>query len=103
MSTVTTGQQAVTDIENYIRQCGGGYSAWYCGIASDPRKRLFSDHNVVEQGGCWIFRDCGSDAIARQVEDYLLARGCKGGSGGGDRSTRYAYAYKITPASRESC
>ncbi|MBP9013924.1 MAG: hypothetical protein KBG22_09985 [Smithella sp.] len=87
--------QIKQDIENYMRQFGGRYSDWYAGVASDPRKRLFIDHNVDEKNGAWIFRDCGSDAVARNIEDYFLNKGCKGGPGGGDYTTRYVYAYRI--------
>lgn len=105
MSTVSivSESQAIADIDAYIRKCGGAYSAWYCGIASSPRNRLFSDHQVAENGGAWIYRDCGTDTVARRVEDRFLGAGCKGGGGGGDRGTRYVYAYKITPTTSESC
>jgi hypothetical protein len=86
----------IDDIENYILGHGGPFSAWYCGVASDPRQRLLVDHNVNEMFGPWIARDCGTDTAARAVELYFLLQGCKGGPGGGDRNTRYAYAYKIT-------
>lgn len=102
MSAVTKEQQIINDFENYIRQKGGGYSAWYCGVASDPKSRLFNDHNVDKNNGAWIHSgDAGNDQTARNVEDYFLKKGCKGGGGGGDGSTRYVYAYKITSTTRE--
>jgi hypothetical protein len=85
----------ISDIEAHIARGGGGYAAWYCGIAAAPRDRLFNDHNVAEKSW-WIYRDCGSDLIARQVESYFHRMGCLGGPGGGDRDTRFVYAYKIT-------
>jgi len=93
--SVSTANQVVTEIDAYIRQGGGGYSAWYVGIASEPRQRLFDDHNVDKDRDAWIYRDCGSQVVARQVEVYFLQRGCQGGGGGGDSSTHYAYAYKM--------
>jgi hypothetical protein len=83
------------DINDYIRRCGGGHSAWYFGIAADPRHRLFSDHNVAVKS-YWIFRDCGSEDAARRVEEYFHRLGCQGGPGGGDWDTRFVYAYRIT-------
>jgi hypothetical protein len=94
--TVSTPQIAVIGIHNYIQNYGGPNSAWYCGVAAEPRQRLFVDHNVNQALDSWIYRDCGSDAMARAVEQYFLVRGCKGGPGGGDRTTRFVYAYKIT-------
>ena len=96
-----TPQQAVAEIDAYIRQCGGGYSGWYIGIAADPRDRLFNDHNVSEKNGAWIYRDAGAEQGARAVEDYFVGLGCKGGPGGGRSDSRYVYAYKITPTTRE--
>ncbi len=87
-------QSIAAEIEAHIRQCGGRYGDWYAGVASDPRTRLFNDHNLSEKGDAWIYRDCGSDSAARRVEDNLLRKGCDGGPGGGDKSTKYVYAYK---------
>jgi hypothetical protein len=103
MSTVSSvpETQVIADIDNYIRQNGGVYSAWYCGIASDPRQRLFVDHNVDQHNGAWIYRDCGTDTAARCAEDCFLRKGCKGDGGGGDWTSRYVYAYKITSTTRE--
>lgn len=100
----TTAQQVVNEIEEYMRPFGGYYSDWYVGVASDPRQRLFVDHRVREKDtivngvrqpcDAWIFRECKDDAAARSVEDYFLGKGCDGGPGGGDRSTRHVYAYR---------
>lgn len=100
MSSIQTGQ-AQTEILAHIQQCGGGFAAWYCGIASDPRDCLFNRHGVDEKNGAWIFRNCGSDTVARGVEKYFLSLGCKGSGGGGGPETRYVYAYRITSTTRE--
>ena len=88
-------QQVLADIKAYIAQSGGNYPAWYVGIASDPRERLFSGHSVKENGDYWIYRTCDSNADARSVEDSLLLLGARGGPGGGDDATQAVYAYKI--------
>jgi len=95
-TAVKSLNQIVQEIDDHIRQCGGGYSGWYVGIAANPRERLFNDHNVSEQSDSWIYRDCGSDTSARKAEEYFINKGCRGGSGGGDHTTRYVYAYKIS-------
>ncbi len=91
---VLTVTQIIQEIDNHIHKCGGGYSRWYVGIASDPRDRVLNDHNVDENNDAWIVRDCGSETAARKVEKHFLGLGCDGGAGGGDSSTTYAYAYK---------
>ena len=94
--TRTTVSQIVADFEAYVRKGGGPYSAWYVGIARDPRDRLFNDHSVDEKGGWWIFRTAGSSDDAREVESYFLQRGTDGGSGGGDWRSTAVYAYRKT-------
>lgn len=101
--SIVSESQAIAEIDAHIRTCGGAYSAWYCGIASTPRDRLFNNHKVDEKYGAWIYCDCGTDMVARRVEDCFIKKGCEGGGGGGDRGTRYVYAYKITATSVESC
>ena len=90
----------VQEIDNHIRAHGGGYPAWYVGIAADPRDRLFNDHNVHEKGDAWIHRDAGSEQAAREVEQHFLGLGCQGGGGGGSYPTRYVYAYKMAAHTR---
>lgn len=83
-------------IDNYIQKNGGEYADWYIGIATNPRDRLFCDHNVNEKGDAWIFRDSGSVSAARDIERHFIALGCSGGEGGGSDQTHYVYAYKMT-------
>lgn len=90
----------VQEIDDYIRAHGGGYRAWYVGIAADPRDRLFNGHCVREHGDAWIFRNAGSESAARQAENYLLSLGCRGGDGGGSCQTCFVYAYKMAPHTR---
>jgi hypothetical protein len=94
-TAVKSLNQIAQEIDDYINKSGGGYSSWYVGIASDPRIRLFNDHNVDEKNDYWIYRACGSDTSARKVEEYFINKGCKGGTGGGDYTTQSVYAYKI--------
>lgn len=101
MAVATTLNQVAIEIQNHMNQCGGSYREWYVGIASDVRKRLFMDHNVHEKGDAWIFRDCGMDMVARSVEKYFIDKGCDGGSGGGDQTTKYVYAYRKAPHTRQ--
>lgn len=96
VSTIISVQQAITDINAYIRRQGGAYRSWYCGVAANPSDRLFDDHNVSEQYGAWIYLPLATDAQAREVEKYFLRAGCDGGPGGGDHRSRFVYAYKKT-------
>lgn len=85
-----------TEIKNHIDKEGSGYSNWYTGIATDPEKRLFEDHNVARKSW-WIYREAENSDIAREIEDYFVNElGTDGDTGGGDDSTRFVYSYKKT-------
>ncbi len=98
-----TAQKAVDEIVAYINNNGGVYSAWYVGITSDYKQRLFTSHAVDERSGAWICCPCDSATGARNAERHFLERlMCKGGPGGGDDASSYIYAYKVTPGTFES-
>lgn len=89
-------------IKTHIQKCGGAYSDWYVGIASDPKQRLFNDHNADEKNGAWIYREAEGSSAAREIEEYFInTLGTDGGSGGGDYSTKYIYAHKKTSHTKE--
>ena len=86
-------EQAYNEIKSYMDR-NNNYPKWYSGITSDPRKRLFEEHNVSEKSDYWIYRQCYSEQSARNVEEALLKLGCDGGTGGGDESSVCVYAYR---------
>ena len=92
----STAQQANDDIIAHIKEQGGKYSDWYCGITSDIEDRLIDDHQVPKKGHWYIYRECVNVEAARSVERALIQRGCDGGTGGGDESSIYVYAYLKT-------
>ena len=89
-----TKAQIIKEVDTHINK-SLPYSSWYCGIATDAKKRLFEDHNVPPKNHYWIYSECENDTIAREIEDHFLKNGCKGGDGGGSKTTVYVYAYKI--------
>lgn len=95
------GQQIATAIETLIAAYGGPYSAWYCGITSDPNDRLINGHNADGHNNVARYWDAGSDTVARSIEQYFIDKGCEGGDGGGDYRTKYVYVYKISHLTRE--
>ena len=88
----------ISEIQKYINANNGvtDHYGWYVGITDDPKRRLFQDHKVNENGGNWIYGPASSHSAAREIERHFLDLGCNGGSGGGDSSSIYVYAYKIT-------
>ena len=95
--------EIITDFNAYIKDNGGKNAryGWYVGVTADAKRRLFTDHNVREQGDCWIYRTANSAAIARSVEKAYIDAGYKGGTGGGDDTARMVYAYRIEIHTKE--
>ena len=91
---MTSKQTIIVVIEKHIASMDGSYSNWYIGISNDAERRLFEEHKVSKENGKWIYRTANSDYIARDVEQYFIAKDCDGGSGGGDEGSDMVYAYK---------
>lgn len=100
-AAMATKAEIIQEIAAHVQKCGGTYAEWYGGIAADPEARLFNDHSVDKAKDAWIYRTCASSGEARAIEDYFFQKGMKGGSGGGDSTTKAVYAYKITTTTRE--
>lgn len=103
-TNVLTKQGAFNEIKNFIikNTSGSNYNSWYVGIANDPVRRLFEDHNVNKEVGPWIYRKCYNDTSAREVEQALISNlKTQGGPGGGDDSTVFVYAYEIKSYTKE--
>ena len=98
---MATAQQIIADIEAHIRNSRHAYREWYAGITADIEQRLFGAHRVPRENHWRIHREADSANIARDVEAYFLQRGCQGGGGGGDNTSRYVYAYVVTSQTRE--
>ncbi len=90
---VKSKQEIINDIGEHIKEGGGGYGAWYVGIAENAKERL-GQHNVTE----WLIsRQASSSQVAREIEDYFVnALETDGGPGGGDETADMVYAYKKT-------
>jgi hypothetical protein len=95
MTLVKTLFEIEKEIKDYIDRVGGPYQAWYVGISSVPRDRLFKDHGVREKEDAWIYRTALDANTARVIEVYFLSiLGTAGGSGGGDIYAKAVYAYR---------
>lgn len=92
----------IDEIMKHMSVSGHQYSNWYVGITSDPRKRLFEEHNVSETLSRWIYRKAQSNIDARDIEKYFVETlKTDGGSGGGDNLSSFVYAYLKTPYTLE--
>lgn len=71
-------------IENIVRD----YSIWTIGVTDDPIRRK-SEHNNPKHWHQW---DADTETAARDVEQYFLDKGMKGG-GGGPGGADYVYIF----------
>lgn len=89
-------EQIIADITDYMSK--NGVQSWdevYVGVSKDARDRLFNGHGVHEKGDAWIYHQATSSAVARDVESHFVnTLGAAGGTGGGDDTADYVYAYK---------
>ena len=65
----------------------------YIGITKDPKRRLFDEHRITDEGYWWIHSEAEDADTARAVELHLLRMGMKGGQGGGDNETKFVYCF----------
>lgn len=93
----STEVSIANEILQHVNSEGSSKSSWYVGIASNPRDRLFKDHNVQEKNSWWIYKNTVTDTSSRRIERYLIdSYGFDGGDGGGDYTTIFVYAYRKT-------
>ena len=94
-----TAREVYNEITSYLAtNFGTDYiHYWYVGIASDVEQRLFGDHMVDRNGLGWVFREAFDASHAREAETMLLNRGHDGGTGGGDHTTVFVYAFRKVP------
>lgn len=90
------------NIVNYIDNCVlnstySSRSSWYVGITCDPDQCLFEDHNVDKRSlSEWLCVKALNSDAARVAEQALIDLGYDGGTGGGDDSSRFVYAFHKT-------
>ncbi len=89
-----TADSIAAQIENHVSLHGGGYSAWYVGITSDPTDRIVNGHNANSQRNAAMYWDAQNEETVRVIEQHFIDKGCQGGGGGGNWDTRYVYVYK---------
>ena len=72
-----TKAQLIAAIEGKI----SAYSVWTIGITEDPTQRKIKHGSPT----VWYQWEGESEKTAREVEKHFIDKGCKGGTGGGDR------------------
>jgi hypothetical protein len=99
---MSTRKEIYDHLNKYINtKSGSKPNDWYVGIASDPRSRLFNDHQVNETIDTWAYAYAETNDIAREIEKAYHDAGYDGGPGGGDATTKAVYAYFKTSSTKE--
>lgn len=89
--------EIINDIDSHLRESTKEYwSDFYIGITNNIERRLFEEHNVNKENDWWIWRKALDKGTAQEVEEYYLAKGMEGNTGGGNKDTVYVYCYEIT-------
>lgn len=99
-----TKEQIIATIDEHLKNSDRRYYRdFYIGITNDVERRLFIEHNVDKTKGAawWIFDTANNKATAQAVEEYYLAKGMKGDTGGGTEDSIYVYCYEITDTTVE--
>jgi hypothetical protein len=91
----------MNEVMTHMGKYGGKYQDWYVGVTADAKVSLFKEHGVKESDDAWICRKCADDVSARQIERYFMKKGCKGGFVDEEKSTRFFYAYRMQPHTRQ--
>jgi hypothetical protein len=85
----------IAEIDAHMKLSGFPNSSWNVGITCDIEERLFGYHRVPRKDHWFIYRRATDSEEARAIEAAYHRVGCKGGSGGGDHTATYVYAYVI--------
>lgn len=68
-------EEIINAIQNHMSRLENNPSAWYIGIASGIRAKLFDEHKVSEQNGRWIYRTLENNSLAKEVKNYFVSKG----------------------------
>ncbi len=72
------------------------------GRAENAQVRLFDGHGVHKDVDYWIYRECFTSGAARRVQQCLITTyQTDGGLGDLDDKSRFVYAYKKEPHTRD--
>ncbi|MGU9963813.1 MAG: hypothetical protein ACNYPD_06885 [Candidatus Halichondribacter symbioticus] len=97
-SEIFTENEAYNALVKYIKDNGGRFTDWYCGVTHDVPTRL--DQHENEKGITAKLPGkvkCSSMKIAIAVEAKMHAKDCLGharGPGGVNDNSKYVYVFK---------
>jgi len=71
---VLSVQQIKFEMFGYIKEFDPEFTAWYVGIASDPKSRLQAEHGVDLERDIWLYKQALSFAACRTVQRYFIEK-----------------------------
>ena len=67
-------QQNKYEILAYIKEFGGEFSDYYVGVSNDPKKSLFTVHNVNPTNDPWLYKQALTLQAAKTAQSYFINR-----------------------------
>jgi len=67
-------QQIKYEILAYIKEFGGDFSDYYVGVSDDPKKTLFTVHNVNRKKDPWLYKQALTLQAAKTAQNYFINR-----------------------------
>lgn len=68
----------VAQLEGHLGAHPGPRSAWFVGVARDPRRRLFAEHAVRVEDDAWAWIAAPTETLARAAAHYFHELGYPG-------------------------
>lgn len=91
-----TEQNVMDAIMKYVTSKGGAKSLWYVGLAKDPKKTMFKEHNVAEHGSPWFYNFAADPQEALRIYDKLMMMGFDGARLPKDPNVTGIFVFKKT-------
>lgn len=69
---VLSVQQIKFEMFSYIKEFDSDFSAWYVGIASDPKAKMKDQHGVDLDKDIWLYKQALSFTACKTIQRYFI-------------------------------
>lgn len=85
-----TKKEIINSIESKVGS--SSYSSWTIGLTDDPVERKAAHKKDGKNVSSWEHWETDFEQVGRDVEQYFIKKGMKGGTGG-DTGAQYVYVF----------
>jgi hypothetical protein len=95
-------QQIKFEMFGYIKEFDCEFSAWYVGVARDPKRQMQVEHGVDLDRDIWLYKQALSFAACRTIQRYFVEKLKTDGelTLAGDEETDCIYLYRKSERTR---